>query len=215
MKNTDTIQITEEDEKWLREGVIGELIEKHKYKKNEAVNLFNESPLLAILYDDPEDIFHHSTSYWANFLVTVTKWNPFENHSCGDYDSKNDDEFQEMKGFYENMPKTERFDYKKDLYEGMVEDGIIEKVTNLNHPFKLMPLDELERSIEKNGHLPDIPSAEEVKNNGVSVGEMQARLLQKIEELTLYVIEQGKELKQLKSRNEMLGKQVANLQTAE
>jgi len=61
MKNTDTIQITEEDEKWLREGVIRELIEKHKYKKNEAVNLFNESPLLAILYDDPEDIFHHST----------------------------------------------------------------------------------------------------------------------------------------------------------
>jgi len=37
-----------------------------------------------------------------------------------------------------------------------------------------MPLDELERNIKKNGHLPDIPSAEEVKKNGVSLGEMQA-----------------------------------------
>ncbi len=128
MKNTNTIQITEEDEKWLREGVIRELIEKHKYNKNEAVNLFNKSPLLAILHDDPEDIFHHSTSYWANFLVTVIKWNPFEDHSCGEYDSKNDDEFQDMKNSYENMSKTAQFGYKKDLYNGMVEDGIIEDI---------------------------------------------------------------------------------------
>ena len=81
--------------------------------------------------------------------------------------------------------------------------------------YKLMPLDELERSVRKNGHLPDIPSAEEVEKNGVSVGEMQAKLLQKIEELTLHVIEQGKELRQVKSKNEMLEKQLASLQHAE
>ncbi len=44
---------------------------------------------------------------------------------------------------------------------------------------------------------------------------MQAKLLQKIEELTLHVIGQGKELRQLKSKNEMLEKQVANLQNTE
>lgn len=124
MKNT--IQITIEDEKWLSKGVIRELIEKHKYKKNDAVNLFNKSPLLDILYDDPEDIFHHSTSYWANFLVTIENWKPFDNHSCGDYDSKNDGEFQDMKRSYENMSEAEKFEYKKDLYEGMIEDGTIE-----------------------------------------------------------------------------------------
>ncbi len=70
---------------------------------------------------------------------------------------------------------------------------------------KLMPLDELEQSIKKNGHLPDIPSAEEVKKNGVSVGEMQASLLRKVEELTLYMI-------QLKKENEILKKQIATLQ---
>ena len=48
--------------------------------------------------------------------------------------------------------------------------------------------------------------------NCVSVGEMQAKLLQKIEELTLHVIEQGKELRQLKDENEMLKKEVAGVQ---
>jgi len=123
---TNIIQITEADEKWLRRGVIRELIEKHSYKKNDAINLFNKSPLLAILHDDPEDIFHHSTSYWANFLVMITSWNSFENHSYGDYDSNDDSEFQEMKDSYENMSDGEQFKYKKDFYDGMVEDGIIE-----------------------------------------------------------------------------------------
>ncbi len=125
MKNT--IQVTKDDEKWLAKGVIRELIEKHKYKKFDAINLFNKSPLLEILHDDPEDIFHYSTSYWADFLVKITNWKPFEDHSCGDYNSEDDDEFQEMKYFYENMPDEEKLSYKKDLYEGMVEDGTIDE----------------------------------------------------------------------------------------
>ncbi|MDM8522090.1 hypothetical protein QUF80_01860 [Desulfococcaceae bacterium HSG8] len=75
----------------------------------------------------------------------------------------------------------------------------------LKDDYNLMPLNELEQDIKKNGHLPDIPSAEEVKKNGVSVGEMQAKLLQKVEELTLYMIE-------LKKENEVLKQQVASLQ---
>ena len=81
----------------------------------------------------------------------------------------------------------------------------------LKDDYKLMPLNELEQNIKKNGHLPDIPSAEDVKKKGVSLGEMQAKLLQKIEELTLHVIEQSKELRQLKDENEMLKKQVATV----
>ncbi|MGE0085161.1 MAG: hypothetical protein AB7S75_12155 [Desulfococcaceae bacterium] len=126
MKNT--IQITKADEKWLSRGVIRELIEKYKYKKNDAINLFNKSPLLAILHDEPEDIFHHSTSYWAKFLVTITNWNPFEKHSFGDYDSKNDSEFQDMKISYENSSVQKKLEYKKNLYDGMAEDGIIEDI---------------------------------------------------------------------------------------
>jgi len=66
--------------------------------------------------------------------------------------------------------------------------------------YNLMPLNEVEQHVKEKKHLPGIPSAEEVAADGVSVGEMQAKLLQKVEELTLYVIELKKENEQLKRR---------------
>lgn len=59
--------------------------------------------------------------------------------------------------------------------------------------YNLMKLSDVEAYIERNGHLPEIPSANEVMRNGISVAETSARLLQKVEELTLYVIEQQKQ----------------------
>ncbi|MGH7454033.1 MAG: hypothetical protein ACRENG_21960, partial [bacterium] len=70
--------------------------------------------------------------------------------------------------------------------------------------YPLTPLAEVEQYIKTNKHLPGIPSEREVAENGVSLGEMQAKLLQKIEELTLYVIE-------LKKENELLHKRVSSL----
>ncbi len=64
--------------------------------------------------------------------------------------------------------------------------------------YKLMPLPELNSFIATNKHLPEIPSEKEVLENGVNVGEMNALLLKKIEELTLYVIEQQKQIDELK-----------------
>ncbi len=64
--------------------------------------------------------------------------------------------------------------------------------------YGLMPLDEVETFIEKNHHLPNIPSAKEVEEKGIDLGEMNAALLQKVEELTLYVIELKKEIEDLK-----------------
>jgi len=66
------------------------------------------------------------------------------------------------------------------------------------HPsYSLMPLHEVEQYVKTNNHLPEIPSAAEVSKNGMSIGEMQNKLLQKIEELTLYVIEQDKKIERL------------------
>jgi hypothetical protein len=59
--------------------------------------------------------------------------------------------------------------------------------------YKLLPLNELESFIKKNKHLPGIPSESEVKKDGLDVVEMDAALLKKIEELTLYLIEIKKE----------------------
>jgi hypothetical protein len=63
-----------------------------------------------------------------------------------------------------------------------------------NADYKLRNLQSLEAYINKNKHLPEVPSAKEVERNGVSVGDTQALLLKKIEELTLYVIDMNKKL---------------------
>jgi hypothetical protein len=66
--------------------------------------------------------------------------------------------------------------------------------------YRLPPLAEVEQSIAKDKHLPGMPSAGEVASHGVSVGEMDAKLLQKIEELTLYTIQLQKENDALRER---------------
>ncbi|WP_420388429.1 hypothetical protein [Roseivirga sp.] len=77
--------------------------------------------------------------------------------------------------------------------------------------FKLRSLDELEQFIQQNQHLPEVPSAKEVEANGLDLGDMEATLLKKIEELTLYVIEQNKRLENLETENKELKKEVAGL----
>lgn len=64
--------------------------------------------------------------------------------------------------------------------------------------YKLTPLNELEKYIIKNKHLPEIPSKAEAQKYGVFVDEMQEKLLKKVEELTLYIIQLKKEINTLK-----------------
>ena len=66
--------------------------------------------------------------------------------------------------------------------------------------YKLMTLEETEQYIRDNGHLPDVPSAAEVEDEGLSLGEMNKVLMQKVEELTLHVIELQKQIDQLKTQ---------------
>ena len=81
------------------------------------------------------------------------------------------------------------------------------KVENANWPdfvfaksFALPTLKETETHIKEKGHLPGIPSAAEVKANGVDLGDMNAKLLQKIEELTLYIIDLEKRMKKVEDK---------------
>jgi hypothetical protein len=67
--------------------------------------------------------------------------------------------------------------------------------------YKLITLKEVENYIKINKHLPEIPTTKEVLENGIELGEMNAKLLQKIEELTLYTINQQKEIENLKNKN--------------
>lgn len=73
------------------------------------------------------------------------------------------------------------------------------------HPdYNLPALSEVEKFVKTNRHLPDIPSAAEVEKEGLDLGEMNKKLLQKVEELTLYLIDIKKEINQLKEQNELL-----------
>lgn len=104
------------------------------------------------------------------------------------------------------------FSYRLYVQGGILTEGLrISKVGTTDWAdyvfadgYKLKSLNEVEAFVKANKHLPGVPSAEEVSKNGLDVVKMDAKLLEKIEELTLYVIE-------LKKQNEMLSKRVDGL----
>ena len=66
--------------------------------------------------------------------------------------------------------------------------------------YYLLPLTDLEKFIEKNHHLPEVPTTSEVLQNGIELGAMNATLLKKIEEITLYMIQQQKTIEEQSKR---------------
>jgi hypothetical protein len=73
--------------------------------------------------------------------------------------------------------------------------------------YKLPTLKEVENQIKEKGHLKDIPSAKEVEENGIFLGEIESKLLQKIEELTLYTIAQEKKINDLEQQKHKIEEQ--------
>ncbi len=78
--------------------------------------------------------------------------------------------------------------------------------------YKLLPLDELEASINKNKHLPNIPAASVIEKEGIKLGQMNTKLMEKVEELTLYIIELNKKNDALAKKVEQLEKKAAGNQ---
>ena len=66
--------------------------------------------------------------------------------------------------------------------------------------YKLMPAEELGRYLEREKHLPNLPKANEIKEKGLNLSEFQMKLLEKIEELTLYAVQQSKTIGELRER---------------
>jgi len=110
-------------------------------------------------------------------------------------------------GIGTNMP-TEKLSVKGNIRAQEI------KVESANWPdyvftkdYRLTPLPEIEKSIAQLGHLPDMPSAKSVSEKGISLGEMNGKLLLKIEELTLHLIEQHKKLVELEQKYALLAKE--------
>lgn len=88
----------------------------------------------------------------------------------------------------------------KYTHENQWSDRVFEK------NYYLMPLKDVEKFIAQNNHLPNVPSASEVVEKGVAMDEMVSKLLEKVEELTLYTIKQQKEIDALKKELKQLKK---------
>ena len=93
--------------------------------------------------------------------------------------------------------------YKLDVNGTIRANEIIVNTTGADFVFaedyKLRPLSEVKTFIQENKHLPEIKSAQEMQENGVGINELQTQLLQKIEELTLYIIQQEERIKDLEA----------------
>jgi hypothetical protein len=82
-----------------------------------------------------------------------------------------------------------------------------------NNDYLLPTIQEVEDHINTNGHLINIPSAKDVEEKGILLGEMNAKLLEKIEELTLYTIQQQKELEAQKDKNNQLEARLSKIES--
>lgn len=106
--------------------------------------------------------------------------------------------------------------YKLDVAGNIRADKLVVNTTGADFVFdpgyQLPTLTEVEKYINSNKHLPGIESAKEMATNGLNVGEIQTKLLQKIEELTLYMIEMKKENNEMKQENIFLRKRIENLE---
>jgi len=91
-----------------------------------------------------------------------------------------------------------------DLDGAVAPDYVFENyfngISEMMPEYSLISLEELEAFLKENNHLPNVPSAETMRTEGISLKKMNLLLLQKIEELTLYTLQQQKEIDALKEK---------------
>jgi hypothetical protein len=106
--------------------------------------------------------------------------------------------------------------YKLDVNGSMRSNEVVVNVTGADFVFQdnynLKTLNEVERFIKDNKHLPDIEAAKEMEEKGLELGKMDMKLLQKIEELTLYMIDFKKEMDKMKEENQKLKDRIIELE---
>lgn len=149
---------------------------------------------------------------FANYLLFVSDWGnvgigtstpkaklhvPAGNVFIGDVDLGNCGDCNNYRLFVREGIRAEKV--KVDMAPGTWADYVFQD------DYRLRTLSEVNAFIQENQHLPGMPSAEEVEAEGVDLGQMDARLLEKIEELTLYMI-------QLEKKNQELEQKVGQLE---
>ncbi len=157
---------------------------------NVGIGTSSPSAKLEVYYGDiviggPHKKFIFHTQYWSNSsnaLIIAP-----QNNGTWDFDKQvafRDNGNLEVNGtIYSNEVKVQLSPFPDYVF---------------SKNYSLMPLNQLEKFISKNGHLPNIPSSEEVEKDGIGIGELQIKQMEKIEELTLYILQLKKEIDNLK-----------------
>lgn len=145
---------------------------------------YGESNRLGIFWND-------GSAYYDHFTITTTG-----NVGIG---TSSPDAKLAVKGQIHSQ------EVKVDLQGAAAPDYVFDKT------YDLMKLSDIEEYINKNKHLPNIPSAKEIGENGLELGKMEMKLLEKIEELTLHMIELKKEMDELKGENRKLKEEIIKI----
>jgi len=134
--------------------------------------------------------------YGINFYTTGNERMRIKENGYVGIGSINPDEKLTVKG------KIHAEEVRVDLL--VPADYVFEKYytgsSNLKSDYIMPTLAEIEKFTKENNHLPNVPSAQEIKDKGLQLGEMSNAMLQKIEELTLYIIEQNKRIEILEAK---------------
>lgn len=143
----------------------------------------NNPGVLDITGPTSPGVWEATFSLKANGKLLIGNYNQYP--VCSDCD--------DYRVFIKNGIRTEKI--KVDI---AANNGWADYVFENN--YSLMPLNELENFITKNKHLPEVPTTNEAIEKGIELKEMNILLLKKVEELTLYVIQQQKEIQKLKNK---------------
>ncbi len=172
-------------------------------KSNQGGSFFTASDLawktiLALPKSNSQLIIGESINFYSNSKLVVRSGNSYFDGNVGI-------------GTETHIDPVDNQEYKLSV-DGKIRAHAIKVYTTwadyvFENNYDLLSLEEVDTFIKKNGHLKDIPSAAVVENNGIDLGNMNKLLLQKIEELTLYLIEHQntinalkKDIKTLKNR---------------
>lgn len=179
---------------WLRGGST-----TYYYQSNYAVNqvVYDgiQNPLPYNEINGPAHTFKTVIDEYATTTGLYQNRNAYFASNVG-IGTTTPDEMLTVKG------KIHTQEVKVDMAGPLVPDYVF------SHDYKLKTLQEVEAYINQNNHLSEIPSAEEIEKNGLMLAEMNMSLLKKIEEMTLYMIEQNKEIALQHKENNKQSKQI-------
>ena len=172
----------------------------------------NDESSLSFVPNNSDDLFHLHHGH-NNTLQLSSGTNPgtshvmsFANNGVVSVGTAPHDVASTTPDYFLYVEKGIRTEEAKLDLKGTWPDYVFENT------YQLRPLKELAKFIEQNKHLPEVPSASEVAEDGIKVGAMQATLLKKIEELTLYILEQDQEKEALQAENQALKNRLEKLE---